>query len=468
MNIVKTAKLKITSHTKTLEPTLEIYRKALIFYIDVVKKEWDSLKELDNRRRLLLLETISHKTKQHPEVKYNFDKDFYKFPCYLRRACIMEAIGCVESYYSNYERWQKEKEETLFKGKKFHKKSPTLQLKHNSFPVLYKPEMFKREDNGGIKIKVFHNNDWVWIDITIKDKNLLSSRRYRFTDYTEANPKLVKKGKKFYLHIPYEKKVKLYDRNDVAISVDLGLTNSAVVNAMRSDGTVLGRLFINQPKEKDRLNHTINKLSKAKRNSHIIKAPNYWRVINNLQREITQDTANKIVDFALKFNAGVIVFEYLSRMKLPKDVYGAKRLRFKLQYWAKQTTYKKTLEKAHSLGIRLSRVLARGTSMYAFDGSGEVARNSKKDIAVFTTGKEYHADLSASYNTGARYFIRELLRPLPEMVRLQVQAKVPELVVRTQQTLSSLTRLQEALSLNALDTSASRIQDREASSTATA
>lgn len=81
--------------------------------------------------------------------------------------------------------------------------------------------------------------------------------------------------------------------------------------------------------------------------------------------------------------------------------------------------YKKTKEKAHSAGIRVSRMLARGTSIYAFDGSGEVARNAKKDIAVFTTGKECHADLSASYNISARYFIRELLKPLGEMSRLQ-------------------------------------------------
>jgi hypothetical protein len=118
MNVIKTAKLKITSHTKTLEPTLEIYRKALSFYIDVVQKKCDSIRELGSSGKLLLLETIIHKTRQNPEVKYDFDKDFYKFSGYLRRACIMEGAGYVESYYSNYERWQKEKGEALIKGKK--------------------------------------------------------------------------------------------------------------------------------------------------------------------------------------------------------------------------------------------------------------------------------------------------------------------------------------------------------------
>jgi hypothetical protein len=136
-------------------------------------------------------------------------------------------------------------------------------------------------------------------------------------------------------------------------------------------------------------------------------------------------------------------------MEVPKGFYGAKRLRFKLQYWAKQTIIAKTIQKAHSVGLRVARVLARGTSQYAFDGSGLVERNGKKDLCKFTTGKCYHSDLNASYNIAARYFIARILKPLPEMVRLQLQAKVPELAQRRMQTLASLIRLQTALSLAA-------------------
>jgi len=49
--------------------------------------------------------------------------------------------------------------------------------------------------------------------------------------------------------------------------------------------------------------------------------------------------------------------------------------------------------------------------MYAYDGSGLVTRSDRKDIAKFTTGKIYHADLSASYNIANRYFIRAILKP---------------------------------------------------------
>ena len=115
----------------------------------------------------------------------------------------------------------------------------------------------------------------------------------------------------------------------------------------------------------------------------------------------------------------------------------------KLQYWAKLKIQHLVEQKAHSIGIRYSRILARGTSIYAYDGSGEVVRISRKDIARFKTGKMYHVDLSASYNIAGRYFIRAILKPLSETKRLQVEAKVHSLADRTSHTLSSLIRLRE-------------------------
>lgn len=455
MKIVKTAKLKILNRNQSLMPTLEIYRKALSFYIDVTYKEWNAIKDIDDsNRQVNYLESITHRTAKNPKPLYDFDRDFYKFPSYLRRACIKEGIGYVKAFFSSVTRYEEEKAEVLSKGKKFKKKPPTLQATHNSFPVLYKPVMFEKQSDSEVKIKAYINNDWVWIDLKLATKNLLSSKFSRFAGYKEQNPTLVQKGKHFYLHVPYTITVTLKSRPaEIAVGVDLGLTNSAVCCAMNKSGTVTGRLFINQPVEKDRLFRTINKLSKAKRNSGHIKAPNYWRVIKNLEEQIAQDTANKIVEFTLKHNADVIVFENLSRMKKPKGFYGVKRLRFKLHFWTKLAVIRKTLQKAHLLGVRVTKVLARGTSQYAFDGSGEVDRNNesgKRDTCKFTTGKKYHCDLSASYNIAARFFIRILLKPLPETVRLQLRAKVPETTAaRHQQTLASLIRLREVLSLAA-------------------
>src|SRR5699024_12512802 len=100
-------------------------------------------------------------------------------------------------------------------------------------------------------------------------------------------------------------------------------------------------------------------------------------------------------------------------------------------------------------GIRKIRVNPDGKSKLAFDRSGEVNRNDKKDIAVFTTGKQYHADLNASYNIGARYFIREILKTFSEKKKSALMAKVPQLSARTQQSLSTLISLHQAASLTA-------------------
>jgi hypothetical protein len=104
-------------------------------------------------------------------------------------------------------------------------------------------------------------------------------------------------------------------------------------------------------------------------------------------------------------------------------------------------------EMAHCFGTRISRINPRNTSDLAFDGSGKVGRNQKKDIAVFSTGKVYHSDLSASYNIGARYFIRAFQKSITETKWLSLQAKVPELAIKTSQTLSSFISLHHALEL---------------------
>lgn len=134
---------------------------------------------------------------------------------------------------------------------------------------------------------------------------------------------------------------------------------------------------------------------------------------------------------------------------MPKGFRGAKRLRFKLHYWRKIAIQNKVEEMAHFEGMRISRVLANGTSMYAYDGSGKVERTPRKDLCTFQSGKEYHADLNASYNIGARFFIRAILKPLSEMRELGIQAKVPVSLVRTEQTLATLISLNQVISASA-------------------
>ncbi|UFT98989.1 RNA-guided endonuclease TnpB family protein [Radiobacillus kanasensis] len=446
MNIAKTLSHKITNHSRIFDETVDIYNRALSFMIYVIQEECLDLTELNAKSIVPIVEKLIHRTKSNPFPKYSrFDEEFYKFPSYFRRGCIASAFGKVKSYHSNYRNWEKEEELALSEGKKFKKKPPTLSFQHKEFPVFYKGNMFKRKDEVSAKIKVFHQNDWVWIDITYKEQDLFKRGVW---DWKENNPKLVKRGKKYFLHISYEHKVKLTKKDiqeQKVCAVDLGLTNSAVCSVMDAKGTVLARTFINQAKEKDRLYHITNKLRNVQRQSGWISAPNYWRQINGYQTHIVQDTSHHIVQFALHHQCDVIVFEYLDQMKVPKGYWGAKKLRFKLHVWREKGIQNKVEEMAHYVGMRVSRINARNTSALAYDGSGKVKRNKKKDLATFQTGKVYHADLSASYNIGARYFLRDLLKSFSEKERLSIQAKVPELAKRTSQTLSSLISLNRAI-----------------------
>lgn len=218
---------------------------------------------------------------------------------------------------------------------------------------------------------------------------------------------------------------------------------------MKSDGTITDRVFINQSVEKDQLLHRLGRLKKAQKKSGINSKnnfPNHWRKINNLQKQIINDTASQIIKFAEKNEADVIVFEYLGKFKLPKGQSPwVMKFRQKMQYWAKSKIQNKVEDMAHKRGMRFRRVSAKNTSALAFDGSGLVKRNDKKDIATFQSGKTYHADLNASYNIGARYFIREFKKASSEKKWSQALAKVPELELRTRCTLSSLISLAKAI-----------------------
>ena len=93
------------------------------------------------------------------------------------------------------------------------------------------------------------------------------------------------------------------------------------------------------------------------------------------------------------------------------------------------------------------------TSRLAFDGSGRVLRGSEStkiednnySLCEFTTGKVYHCDLNATYNIGARYFIRELLKTVPVTEQQYIAAKVPECAKRSTCTLSTLISLNAVL-----------------------
>ena len=148
------------------------------------------------------------------------------------------------------------------------------------------------------------------------------------------------------------------------------------------------------------------------------------------------------------YNADVIVFEHLDK---EGKVRGSKKQ--KLKMWRSQEVQSIVTDKAHRLGMRISHICAWGTSKLAYDGSGawffvtNMVALITYELCKFKSGKTYNCDLSASYNIGSRYFVREILKSLPVRERLALEAKVPQAARRSTCTLSTLISLNAELCL---------------------
>ena len=433
MKIISSYAVKIKHYNQIFNDTVRIYQQAVMFFIQVLDSEWENLVSLSRNQKNGALEKLTHKTILNPSPKYDFDSAFYKFPSYLRRAAIQSAVGSYSSYQSALSNWEKSDQST---------KKPKLSTNRNIMPVFYKKNTYNRLNDYSAEIKIYHQKDWVWLPVTFR-KSDVDYIKHHCTDMKEGSPVLKIKGKSASLRFSYEESVTLSEepiKSRIVLSVDLGINNAAACTAMLSDGTVIGRKILSYPIEKDRLNHQINHIKKQQQHGNY-KARKAWIFANHTNRHVSEMTANAIIECALEYHADVIVFEYL---KMEGKKQGSKRQR--LHLWKKQAVQAMVTHKAHREGIRISRVNPKYTSALAFDGSGFVQRHKNNySLCRFQTGKEYHTDLNAAYNIGARYYVREIIKSLPERDRLEIQAKVPELSKRSTCTLSSLINLNVVL-----------------------
>lgn len=430
-------KVKIKHYNHIFKDTISVYRTAVDYLILVCLENWDSIisyeKLLEKQR---FVETLIHQTKDNPVVTYDFDTQFYKFPSYLRRGAISEAIGKVSSYKSNLANWEANPQG----------KVPSVPKAGYIYPTMYRKGMYEQTGTYQAQIKVYVRNTWDWITVNLRKSDIDYINRYCQTR-KQCAPTLQKRGKEWFLDFPFEEKVKLCNADvnqQTTLAVDLGINTAATISVMSSDGTILGRHFCRLSKEIDHLMHSINRIKKAQQHCNY-KTPRLWARAKGINHDISVKTAQFIIDVAVLYNADIIVFEHLDRKG---KLRGSKKQ--KLHMWRSQEVQAITTNKAHRLGMRISHVCAWGTSKFAYDDSGMVLRGKDADLATysvckFTNGKIYNCDLSASYNIGARYFIREILKSLDESLRLDIEAKVPRCSKRSTCTLSTLISLNAVL-----------------------
>lgn len=437
MKILSTYGVKIKHYNNIFKETVCIYRDAVDFLINVCDNEWNKLSEIDgNRLRQQYVEQLCHKTADNLSPKYGiFDERFYKFPSYLRRGAINEAIGKVSSYRSNLEHWENKKPNV--RGRK-----PSFPKAGYVYPCMYRTVMYEQTDTYEARIKVFIRNTWDWITVDLRKSDIDYINR-RCTTRKKCPPTLQKRGKQWFLDFSFKENVKLCDtdiKEQTVVAVDLGINTAATVSVMRLDGTILGRHFCKLSEETDHLNHAVNRIKKAQKHG-ARKMPRLWAKVNGINHDISVKTAEFIMNIAILYNADTIVFEHLDKTG---KIRGSKKQKLKL--WRSQEVQRIVTDKAHRLRMRIRRVCAWGTSKLAYDGSGTVLRGKKAgfntyELCRFKNGKIYNCDLSASYNIGARYFIREILKSLDESSRLLIEAQVPQCSRKSTCTLSTLTNL---------------------------
>ena len=427
---------------KTLSDTACIYRKAVDFFIRVCMAEWAAVSACKGQKeKVNVMETFTIKTSRRKTVLYDFGNEFYKFPSYLRRAAIAEAVGKVSSYKANLTNW--ETADPLKRGRR-----PGYPCAGYVYPAMYRDNMFVRTGTYTASVKVFTRNTWDWLEIGLRKGDVDYITRH-CKSRRECVPTLQKRGKRWYLDFSFEERITLPDTEACGrriLAVDLGINSACTCCVMEADGTVTGRTFLKLPAENDRLNRAIGRIKRAQRYG-ARRMPRLWAKARGISGDIAVKTAEFIIKTAVLYNVDVIVMEHL-------DTRGRKRgsKKQRLHHWRAMYVQRMAAQKAHRALIRVSTVCAWNTSRLAFDGTGRVKRGRESEktagnysICEFSTGKIYNCDLNASYNIGARYFIRELIKSLPETAKHRLEAKVPSAGKRSTCTLSTLISLSAAL-----------------------
>lgn len=403
---IRTDKWEIVATQEQLEllqNTVSEFRCLVRGLVSVIYTHWNVIGQLEANAQIPAVERLIHATAKNPNIKYRyFSSRFHKFPSYYRRGAIQFAVGQVSSFVTRYREWQS--------GARKRKTAqpPKLNADCGTYPPLYKGQCIRfTQDNKSAAIKVFTGTDWVWTTIGVAGHR----KRHLNPNNIRKSPYLIVNDKSCHLSVPFQiKKPKLKDKRSV-LSVDLGINTTATASIVNFDGTVSHREFIHPGRDIDRRDKRLKRISKkASLTGLLCKgfAPGLYRKAGNINREIGQKVSAQLVKIAKQYGVKYIVFEYLKSWR-PRG--GKKRsvLRQRFHGWLHRRIVELTEMKWSELGGQVAFVYARGTSSNAFDGSGKLKRSDKQyEQAVFTSGKKYNCDLSASYNIGTRFILKLL------------------------------------------------------------
>lgn len=404
--IIRSDKLQVKVTTPeqeaALSDTLRLYRTLVRDLMTLAYTHWPELGRLTGTEVIAKVEGLIHRTNARPSVRYAyFGKRYYKFPSYLRRSAIMDAVGQVRSFVTRYNQWAGgiRKSRTS--------RPPCLTTSTNTFPSLYWNQCIKfNESMDQAFIKVWFNGDWIWMTFSC-------SGQMRYQGKGEAlSPLLSLKNKKWSLSLPQEFKTPKQKPNPSRmLSFDVGINTCVTWAVVDQTGTVHARGFIKRS-DKDQEQRLMQRirLKARKQTRHASLLPlgfcaRSHQKLTNLADNESHQISRRVLNLAIAHNCQGIVAENLKGFR-PKA--GKKRSPMKARFhrWFHRMLVKRLKDKAKEIGMKTILVYPRGTSSEAFDGSGQVKRDKNNySLCTFANGKRYHADLNAAYNIAARGFI---------------------------------------------------------------
>ncbi|NEQ14563.1 MAG: transposase, partial [Moorea sp. SIO3E2] len=243
--VIRTDKWKLNPSYKQkelFEETLKVYRQACRYLIGIVYVHWSDLGGLTAEQLTPAVEKLMHETAKRPNIKYpQFNKAFYKFPSYYRRAAIAFAAGQVSSFVTRYREWQSGNR------KKRSSKPPKLNAEAGCYPVLYKGQCYKLHGFNQVEIKVFDGKNWVWTIVQIAGLR----ERHQVTTNKMMSPSLIFNDKYCHLSVPFTCRPEKRKPEANVTAVDLGINTTATVAVVTHDGTVIHCDFIHLGRDID-------------------------------------------------------------------------------------------------------------------------------------------------------------------------------------------------------------------------
>lgn len=239
------------AHASYFAATKVLFNRVAAFYFEVIQAH-PGILELSSKDALTALETLTHITKDNPRPVMPLSEVITAdIPAMFRRAAIHAALGSAHSFYSHLEKWRKQKEKTIAKGKKFTIHPPVPPRRWNKSVTLYAGQ-WKGRTPKSIMLKLWTGNSWAWVKCGITGRDLPDG-------WEVESPTVVQDGHYWKLHTSLQKKFtgpakveqQVTSNAETRIcSIDLNITKHlAVCTILTVEGTVVATRFIAGGKE---------------------------------------------------------------------------------------------------------------------------------------------------------------------------------------------------------------------------